>query len=694
MRRIIVLTLACLATAPLAAQTRRNSFVVDLLDLANPAAGLHQVRVERDHWLYLRLDGGGTLALDGQPVLAAAGETKRWVKAGDHRLTLAGPATRLLVRAIPEIFAYMMEWHNTPSPTASYHYSKEFLEQYLLSSCTTLVSNDAEPYAADAAAWQAQGGTWLCNQGIGKLRDPEVDLAAYWRSILTKPMFDGVLHDEVLGQDPPHYPRWAAEMPKALAGLPGKRIYYWTPWSVFGEPDWQDYFDLDRAQPGEGQVAMRLSASPDTLRTFRQSGLKLVAGQQYTISCLMRASDLQAQATAGVDGYDGAYSGVFIINSGWFSTGGSLLKADLAGVDWQRVSKTFTVPESRDGEYQLLLCAPAKGTLWIDDLRIESGDRVGGGENVVVNGGFEAEWAGWPSPAHFDILRKAVHDNDCRIAIEAYQNEVADESALQRAIESRLLGGVAQLLKAYPGFGPYVSVAFSGGNAPLRYSNDQHPDICWKVNLDRQFHAAANSPVFEQVGGIGDWTLHYLDEEGVRWYGALYRHYLIDGSREPLAPWPYKLEHLLNGGFEDGATGWRFTGEAEVVGREAAFGKLQKTSYAPVPEAKSVLRAAPGATLSQTVRNLTPGTAYALKVYLTDATWSKAELPAEVGLKGATPLPERTERRVWVMGDGKSYWNMHRVVFRATAPTAELTIGSSAKGEVFWDFVQVEPYYE
>ncbi len=658
------------------------------------AAGEVTVAVTRDHWLYLRLDGGGTLSLDGQRVLAAAGETKRWVKAGEHRLLLSGSAQRLVVRTIPEIFAYMVEWHNTPGPAASYHYTKEFLAQYLLPHCTTLVSNAAAPYAPDAAAWQAAGGTWICNQGIEQLRKPEVDLVAYWRGILSQPMFDAVLHDEVLGQDPPHYRRWAEAMPRALAGLPGKRIYYWTPWSVFGEPDWQDYFSLDRNQPGEGQVAMRCAASPDKLRTFRQSGLKLKAGQRYTLSCLMRATALEAQATPGADGYDGAFSGVFIINSGWFTHGGSLLGADLAGPAWKRVSKTFTMPYSRDGEYQLLLCPPAKGTLWVDDLRLEPGNTVGGGENAVVNGGFEAEWSGWPSPDHFEILRKAVQDNDCRIAIEAYQNEMADEASLQQALQGRLIGGLAALLKAYPGFGPYVTVAFSGGNAPLRYSNDIHPEICWKTNLDRQFHAAANSPVFESVGGIGDWTLHYLDEEGVRWYGALYRHYLIEGSRAPLAAWPYQLNHVSNPGFETGVAGWRLAGEAQVVEREAAFGTQQKSTYAPVPQAKHVLRTVPGARFSQTIRNLAPGQAYALKLYVTDARWSKASIAADIRIDGGQPLSNLDEHRVWTMSAGESFWNMHRRVFRATAETAQLTIGSDTPGEVFWDFIQVEPYFE
>jgi len=695
MRRIILLTLACLALAPLTAQTRRNSFVVDLLDLTKPGAGVHQVSVQRDHWLYLRLDGAGTLALDSQIVLPGAGETKRWVKAGEHEVTLAGgPAERLIVRAIPEIYAYMMEWHSGDNPAASYHHEKAFLDQYLLPYCTTLVSHNQDAYAEDAAAWQAQGGQWLCNQGIEKLRNPDTDLVAYWRDILTKPMFDGVLHDEVLSQDPQHYDRWAEAMPKALAGLPGKRIWYWTPWSVFGEPDWLDYFALDADKPGAGQASIRLNASPDKLRTFRQSGLHLKAGQKYTISCLMRASALEAQDTPGVGAYDGAYSGAFIINSGWYSTGGSQLKADRAGVDWTLVQKTFTAPESRDGEYQLILCPPAKGTLWIDDLRIELGDQVGGGQNEVVNGGFEQDWIGWPTPAQFDRLRAAVQDNDCRIAIEAYQNEASDEEALRNTVERRLIAGTRVLLDAYPGFGPYVTVAFSGGNAPLRYSNDVHPDVCWKTNLDIQFHAAANSPVFETIGGIGDWTLHYLDEEGVRWYGALYRHYLIEGSNERLAPWPYKLDHLTNPGFEAGADAWKLTADAEVTDRKTAFGDLAKSNYAPVPEGNSVLRTAPGAGFSQTIRNLKPGQAYALKLYSTDAVWSKAAIAADIQITDGELLPDWSERRIWTMSDGKLFWNMDRRVFRATSATAELSITSKATMPVFWDFVQVEPFFE
>ena len=55
-------------------------------------------------------------------------------------------------------------------------------------------------------------------------------------------------------------------------------------------------------------------------------------------------------------------------------------------------------------------------------------------------------------------------------------------------------------------------------------------------------------------------------------------------------------------------------------------------------------------------------------------------------------LAEYTWDQVWQAGEVR--WTMHRRVFRATGTEGHLTIADAAPGEVYWDFVQVEPFYE
>lgn len=697
MTRRLALAFALCALTVAHAETRLNSFVVELLNVAQPT-GEHHVTVPFSTWLYVRLDGPGKVDLGGQNVLSDAGETMRWVAQGDHTLKLSGQPDRLVVRRIPEVFCYLLEYQTGKTGPASYVHSRDFLDQFLLPNCNTVYSQNQDAYAEDAAAWHAHGGKWICNQGMNALRDPKVDLAAYWRGILEKPMFDAVIHDEVLSQDPPYYKRWAEELPKALTGLPGKQVYLWTPWGVLADPDWTNYVALDREQPADGQLCLRCGASPDKVRTFRQVNLELEAGGTYTLSCRMKVKDLTAQDVPGNDGYDGAYSGIFLIDTGWYSTCGSMLKADQATGEWQTYHRTFKPPKSRDGKYHLIVCPPARGTMWLDDLRLEAGDQVGGGTNLLTNGGFEADWDGWASPAQFDVLRKLIQDNDCRINIEAYQHELADEATARRAIGQRLVAGMAGLRKGAPGFERNIVLSFSAGNSPLRYSNDHHPDVCYKTHLDLQFNLAANSEAFRDLGGIGFWTMHYMDEEATRWYGKLFRHYLLEGKTDPLAPWPYQLDYLSNPGFEQGLDGWTTMGDVKVQPWRGALKGIQRGSYAQVPEGKQALvtsnpNGQPTA-FTQQLKHLQPGQLYALKFYVTNPECKRRDLPVDIELKGVVARPEHDEHHVWVAGDNKQYWNYYRRVFKAEVQTATLTLGDpgTSGAPLIFDFIEVEPY--
>jgi len=710
--------LACLACAALlgAEGKRLNSFVTEWVNTAPApqAVSRHEIALDAAGWLYLSAAGGknAQVRIDGYEVLKGQGETMRFVPAGkrsiEFDLRQAVGVERFVVRSVPEIFMYMLEYLEKGGGAMHYQHGKEFLGSALLRHCNVVVGHVKDAYAADAAAWQARGGKWFANQGMGALRKPGLDLAGYWRGILSKPMFDGSIHDEVLSQDPAHYERWGRAMAETLAtpGLEKKRIYLWTPWGSLGSTDWQHYFQRDPARPATGAVSLRCDASPDRLRSFRQVGLELEADQPYTLSCRMRVADYAAKRVAGNEGYDGAHTGVFVINTGWFSTCRSLIRPDPKSADWVRVSRTFRPPKSRDGKYELLVVPPVHGTLWVDDLRLETGDTLGDGTDLLRNGGFEKGWDTWNErDTKAQTLCRIVRENDCKLVIEAYMNERATEAKARETIQSGLVARVASVKRSAPDMARHLTITFSAGNGPLRYSNDQYPNINYKTHLDHQFHAAANSPAFEGISGMGLWTLHYLDKEGARWYGALFRHYLIEGNRDRLSSWPYELDHLVNPGFEDGIAGWQTTGKASAVSRQVAFGKRPRGTYSPVPEGKGLLKTVPAAgvanTFGQTVRNLKPGQAYVLKLFATDKESSRLLLPATIELAGAEEIASLAEQRLWTVRNGKTFWTMHKRVFRARANKGTLHISDAPIGDltnrpaaVFWDFVQIEPYFE
>ena len=235
---------------------------------------------------------------------------------------------------------------------------------------------------------------------------------------------------------------------------------------------------------------------------------------------------------------------------------------------------------------------------------------------------------------------------------------------------------------------------------PGRVITMRQLSVVLKVLLDMQFHALANEPAFEDLWGGGFWSGHYIDEELMRWYAAMFRHYLIEGGRERLSQDPYILRHLDNPGFEDGDKGRTFQpaagGSVEAVPVERMPQSGAKQKYCPVPEGKHVLRTrrtgAQPNVFSQTIKRLEPGRLYSLRLYKTAPGYSNRLIPASITLRRVLPQTSRTLDHVWKKGE--VYWNYHYRVFRADSGEARLDIADGEPGEVFWDFVQVEPYFE
>lgn len=692
------------------ARGRLNNLVVELADInmrGDEAPRAIVLPVDRPGWLFISLSGEGpfgvTLSADGGQtvVLEAPGETMRHVDAGEIELAVAradgANLDRLIVRRVPEIMVYMYEELTSVAPHGHIAHPWEDLERAVLHSANLIVSHDRDVYVPYAEAWQARGGRWLINQGMRALRDETVDLAQYWADLLGGRVWDGSIHDEVLAGDVEYFERYADGLARfrALPESEGKTVYLYCGGSAaIGDPTLLDFLEPTDETAAEGRRSIHCAPQGDSIVTARQMSVRLEPGAQYTISAYMRTDGCEPAS----------YSGVFIIDEGWHALYGRLRPPE-GDSDWTRYRATFTPRPSRNERYQVLLVGPARGGMWIDAVQIEPGAEAtpftDGEPNILANPSFEEGLSRWMQGAdEQNPLRDAVIEHDHAFAPEIYLHEQPTEEQARSRIEQRLVRLPAAWSRRYHGVGPHALIVLSIGDCTLRYSNDQLPNVNYKVLLDMQMHALATGEGSTDLRGVGFWSAHYGSLEALRWYGALFRHYCIEGATERLTADPYLLTHLTNPGFEEALEGWQVEGTVEAVAVAEMPDGGPRGKYAPVPQGERVIRTAraeAGAanSFSQPIRDLQPGRAYSLKLYCTAPDYAARLIPAEIVIEGGELLPEYEWENFWQIGGGGDvYWTMHRRVFRATGTEGRLTISDAAPGEVYWDFIQVEPFFE
>lgn len=714
-------TIACLGAMVLSALSstadaeprRLNSLVTEMARLEYPAGipvqkvpgpvGRVTFDLPYECWLHVTWEGvGAQFPLDrawvdidharGGVRINDWGERILFVPAGrvEARVWAVGAARarRLVIRRVPEIMVYMYEGENEPQPQRWITHSWEILNRSLLPSANLVVSPQRQPYERFARIWHDRGGRWIVNHGMSQLRDPETDPAEYWAEMLRETPYDGAIHDELLMQDAEHFGRYAdglmrfAQMPESR----GRRIYLFSPSSVMPAADLLDHFVPDDAAHS-GDRSIRALAQGEGNITARQIGVPMEPGRQYTLSAWMRSEDVRRAP----------YTGVFIIDEGWFRHYAHL-RPEEGTTDWTHYRATFTPGESRNGLYQVVMVGPGSGTLWIDAVQLQAGPDATAfttdEPNLLRNASFEDGLTDWMrGMARIQPLVDAAMQTGAIFAPEMYMHEQENARAARELIDGYLVGKMRAWRDHFEGIERHILVTLSAGNVALRYSNDRRPDVNYKVHLDMQFHAMATDPAFRDVWGVGFWSGHYLDEELMRWYGALFRHYCIEGNRSRLTDDPYVLDHLTNPGFEAGLEGWETSGEIEAVPVAEMPEGARGGTHAPVPEGEWVVRTTgEGASVQQQIRNLEPGRLYSARVYCANPRYSEALIPAEMAVDGGQVLAQYTRDQIWQSGE--THWTMHYRVFRALGTEARLTITDAGPGEVYWDFVQVEPFFE
>ena len=307
-----------------------------------------------------------------------------------------------------------------------------------------------------------------------------------------------------------------------------------------------------------------------------------------------------------------------------------------------------------------------------------------------------------------------------RLLYEAYCHPQEDERAAAAYLDNMIAETLRRFNAYLPGAAAGSGVIFGNFNQLPVLSLEHNPAVDYKVFLDMQVNLVANDPVFEGLATVGYWGTYYGDEEMARWSFELMRHYAVEGHRERLSArygFRYRPELVVNGDFADGLAGWEVAPAAEGAMRTGTLAGYGKNSQGRWGGGKAgdtfcLLTRQPGGAsrVSQTARGLTPGRSYCLQFVTADRAdvAEKRFNPRRHGIEVEMAGAERNAARSFVHidrrrggryahNDNVAKVNLHRIVFRATAPTLTLVFhdAPARPGETLMlNFVQMKPYRE
>jgi hypothetical protein len=319
-------------------------------------------------------------------------------------------------------------------------------------------------------------------------------------------------------------------------------------------------------------------------------------------------------------------------------------------------------------------------------------------------------------------LIRALTDTRSVIAWEVYVDEQADEAALKRHFEKKLVRGATEFEKQRPGSMARVLVVPMYSSVPPE-SVDTLPSVNFKVFLDIFLNVIATNPAFDGAYGFMPYQCNYVDEETARWTAMLMRHYFIEGNTTRLSTDPYRLNHVKNPDFDDGAKGWTLS-PAETgsitPGHLPGFGWLQGRFPPGMTKGDHFLlmrrsKKRPNS-FAQEIRNLEPGRLYSLRMYTADHAdrSTKQSHAISINIEGAELIHEQSRSVSYLSchsiehkqarEDEPEWLNYHWRLFKAKGTTAKLTVydwvdpdnpyrsGGPTGQTLAYNFVQIEPY--
>ncbi|MDD4019442.1 MAG: hypothetical protein PHV28_16045 [Kiritimatiellae bacterium] len=312
----------------------------------------------------------------------------------------------------------------------------------------------------------------------------------------------------------------------------------------------------------------------------------------------------------------------------------------------------------------------------------------------------------------------AVSGGKGRLLFECYAVTQPDEGAAEKYLDDFLDGSLRRAEKLAPGFAGSALIVNGLYTRLGGYCTDCRPEADVKRFYDLYFHRLATRSVFEDLAGVGVYAINNADEENLRWFLRLIRHYALEGRTTRLSDeygFTYTPVHAENGDFARGLTGWESI-PAEPgslrAGMFPGYSALQKRKVPDAPgDTACVFRrsvARPNI-LRRKLTGLTPGKLYSLWFATADAKEIKEKkgtsrrfvLKAEV--RGAEDVTASSPAVRW--GEAlrvTALLNERIIVFRAISSEAELIFsdwetpddpGATAGEEILLNAVRVKPYY-
>ena len=418
----------------------------------------------------------------------------------------------------------------------------------------------------------------------------------------------------------------------------------------------------------------------------------------------------------------------------WLASGRHwMMNRTAAWLAAERDGGTFDGPEAI---YQHWLKTPGFGTDKISGMQVDEYGASWGGAKLTATARSVAMLAEDPQFAGklwIPFAAGSFHSDGGRLfikttlaagwpfSIERYIGEMPTEEEDREHVRTMLLAEAERWESTVPGC--LRRAIFTLMYAYLPYcTTNRFPTIDFRAHLEMQMQVLATEPSYFGLWGVQPYRANYVDEEILHWMGMLLRHYAIEGRTDWLLRDPYALEHVTDPDFAEGVKHWR-TDPAEdgtIFGeRLEGYGTLQgRYPWASCGNTFLVMKRSSKAPnrFSRTIRGLTPGRVYSLKLItgdyddLKEGKSQKKTHAVRITIAGADVLDDAFQYPFTSARGPKPFtrehpfhMNYHWRRFRARGATAELTV-SDWIGEtdpagpigqqLMVNFIEIQPYLD
>lgn len=333
----------------------------------------------------------------------------------------------------------------------------------------------------------------------------------------------------------------------------------------------------------------------------------------------------------------------------------------------------------------------------------------------------------WSSGVKFDLsCLNADYLSACfnngggqgKFLFECYARTQPTEVKAQEYLEDYLNESMRLAKKMFPRSAEHSAIINGMYTKIGVYCTDCYPEVDVKRFWDLYLHRLACDRDFEGLYGIGPYALGNCDEENLRWFCRLIRHYALEGNTEMLSDrygYRYIPGHLQNGDFTQKLEHWVIQNAGDNTIRHETVGSygtgIQKRQEPSTGNHVCVFKRdnkTPNK-LFQIMKGFVPGKFYALRYAVADLAEVKAKkgtssiLELNATLEGAKIVTDSmpVAKYDFKREVGK-YINRHTIVFQAKKQEIKLTFsdwkndsesGAPVGQELMLNFIQVKPYY-